>query len=457
MVQIDSILISSGLEHEFIKRKIADTPSEKSCPAPQTLQRALRYNILLGVTTDSVRKPAVRVADSPLLQWFTFTGFVEIARPVSKSSIERFEKMFETQEIESLIHSLNQIMMDQRKAELLLHQQTALRFEEIFADTTCVKANIHFPVDWVLLRDAARTLVKAIILIRKQGLRHRIGSPEQLMTRMNKLCIEMTHTRRRPDARKARKAVLRKMKTLAKTIESHAHNYHALLAGRWQETEWSELEKEQVLNRMQHVLDILPQAIHQAHERIIGERRIKNADKILSLYEDDIHVLVRGKSDAEAEFGNALYLAEQANGLIVDWEFIKDQPKSDSRLVKESTKRLQKNYSRIHSYTANRGFDAPGNTVHLEEQQIINAICPRSVTRLKEQLEDDEFCRLQKRRGSTEARIRLFKNAYLNRPLKSRGFASRERRIIWSILTHNLWKLAGIAIENKNGLLADAA
>ncbi|MDF7809682.1 hypothetical protein P4E94_19745, partial [Pontiellaceae bacterium B12219] len=210
----------SGLEQEFIKRKIADTPPEKSCPAPQTLQRALRYNILLGVTTDSLRDLAMRVADSPLLQWFTFTGFVDIAKPVSKSTIERFEKMFEAGEIGRLIHGLNQIMTDEQKAAELLYQQTALRFDEIFADSTCVKANIHFPVDWVLLRDAARTLVKAIILIREQGLRHRIGSPEQFMTKMNKLCIEMTHTRKRPDAKKARKAILRKMKTLMRTIES---------------------------------------------------------------------------------------------------------------------------------------------------------------------------------------------------------------------------------------------
>ncbi len=27
-----------------------------------------------------------------------------------------------------------------------------------FVDTTCLKANIHFPVDWVLMRDATKTL-----------------------------------------------------------------------------------------------------------------------------------------------------------------------------------------------------------------------------------------------------------------------------------------------------------
>jgi hypothetical protein len=66
------------------------------------------------------------------------------------------------------------------------------------------------------------------------------------------------------------------------------------------------------------VLARLPQAVSQAHERIIGERRVANGDMILNLYDPDIHVLVRGKAGAEVEFGNGLYLAEQAGGLFSD-------------------------------------------------------------------------------------------------------------------------------------------
>jgi hypothetical protein len=60
-----------------------------------------------------------------------------------------------------------------------------------------VKADIHFPVDRVLLRDAARTLVQALLLIREHGLKHRSGSLEALIRSMNKLCMEMTHTRKK--------------------------------------------------------------------------------------------------------------------------------------------------------------------------------------------------------------------------------------------------------------------
>jgi len=52
---------------------------------------------------------------------------------------------------------------------------------------------------------------------------------------------------------------------------------------------------------MDNVWEQGPAAIRQAHERIIGERLVPNAEKILSLYEHKVHVIVRGKAGAEVE------------------------------------------------------------------------------------------------------------------------------------------------------------
>jgi hypothetical protein len=149
------------------------------------------------------------------------------------------------------------------------------------------------------------------------------------------------------------------------------------------------------------------------------------------------------------EFSNGFYLAEQADGLIVDWEFIKEQPPGDSKLVADSLMRLTENYGKPKSYSADRGFDAEANRTHLKEQTIFNAICSRSVPSLKERLADDNFCRLQKRRAATEARIGIFKNASLGTPLRSKGFNDRHTRLQWCILAHNLWKLSRIATQNR--------
>jgi len=454
--EMERILTETGLEDGVIRKKIATLGSALSEKQEQrhwrTCRMALRYSILLALTGDSFRVLSRRVADSVLFQWFTHTSQIDAVRPVSKSTIERFEKMFTSDEISELIHEANRAVGDKAAAQALLYRETEIRFDAIFADTTCVKANIHFPVDWVLLRDAARTLIKAIILIREHGLKHRIGEPSAFMRDMNKLCIEMTHTRKKLNAKKVRKTIFRRMKKLMKLIEKHAENYHFVLGQRWHETDWSELEAQVVLDRMQNILDQLPQAIKQAHERIIGERRVDNREKTLNLYEPDIHVLVRGKAGAEVEFGNALYLAEQSDGLIVDWNFIEEQPPGDNKLTKESIERITQEYKAPLSYAGDRGFDSPQNRIDLEALSMVNAICPRSVPQLKEKLKDEEFCRLQKRRGATEARIGIFKNAYLGTPLRSKGFKNRRVRIEWCILAHNLWKLARMAAQRREEL-----
>ena len=182
LIEADRILTETGLEERLIAAQIASYetpfPPRQLKRHIKTLRLALRHNILLAITGLSFRQLSLRLADSPLFQWFTHTELIDGVRPVSKSTLERFEKLIDVERVSEMIHELNQAVADAAHAEKLLYRQTALRFDEIFADTTCVKADIHFPVDWVLLRDATRTLVQAIILIREHGLKHRIAHPE---------------------------------------------------------------------------------------------------------------------------------------------------------------------------------------------------------------------------------------------------------------------------------------
>ena len=241
LVAMDRILAESGLEDAFVRRHLGAC-SEKDSERrrifrAKVARKALRHAILLAVTGLSVRELAMRLPDSPLFAWFTGSVQIDGVRPASKSTIERFEKMFAEDDVAQLIHDLNRLAMDAKAAPALLPLlEKPLDVEEVFADTTCVEANIHFPVDWVLLRDAVRTLTKAVSLIRAQGLVNRMSSPARFMRQMNQLCIEMTHAGRTKDARRTRKAVLRKMKKLAKVISRHAQRHRDLLVAEREKT-----------------------------------------------------------------------------------------------------------------------------------------------------------------------------------------------------------------------------
>lgn len=261
--------------------------------------------------------------------------------PNSKSTQIRCEKLFDGVEVENLISDLICQAAEEDPDRRLGGLNEALDLGDVFADCTCVKAPIHFPVDWVLLVDTVRTLMKAVLCIRKHGLRHRMPEPERFLRQANALAMSIAPDRRAKDGKKRRKSLLRKFKRLNKVVEAHARRSRDALDADWEKTDWTRRQAEQVLGRMDAILEQLPTAIHQAHERIIGGRKVPNDEKILSLYEPDAHVLVRGKSGAEVEFGNKLYLAEQRDGVLVYWAFFKDAVPTDSALVEKCVERMK--------------------------------------------------------------------------------------------------------------------
>jgi IS5 family transposase len=266
-------------------------------------------NVVRELTGESARGLSIRMADSELLQWFCGIDRVDVVRVPSKSALDRYEKLMPETVVRKIVDQLNGLAATTgEEGQSMLELEKPLDIEALFLDTSCVKANIHFPVDWVLLRDATRTLMKAVTIIRRHGQKNRMSDPAEFIRGINRLSIEMTHTRRRPESNKARKQVLRRMKKLMKKIGLHARKHRDLLENEREQTDLSEGEAAVIIKRIDLIREQLPQAIRQAHERIIGGRQVANEDKILSLYDPDIHVLVRGKAGAEVEFGNTLLL-----------------------------------------------------------------------------------------------------------------------------------------------------
>ena len=224
--------------------------------------------------------------------------------------MERCSKLFSEEQVRRLHQSLYEVAGNADLAGWA-------GLEQPFEMGTCLEANIYFPTDWVLLKDVASSLLKAIKLIRKAGLRHRMPQgPERYARQMNQLCMRMTHSRRRAHSRKERKKILREMKKLLRTVGGHALRHHDRLDQLWEQTDYSAKEAEQIMARIEAMAGQIPAVIRQAHERIIGERKVPNAEKILSVHEPEVHVIVRGKAGKEVEFGNTLFLCESAEGKL---------------------------------------------------------------------------------------------------------------------------------------------
>ncbi len=448
---IDSLLNTTNLEANLLQKRITDKTTTRQIAY---IRMELRVMILQNLTNEKLRSLAFKLADSELFRWFIGVNPLSRLKPPSKSSINRAEHRWSKEEISEIIHQLNRKISTPSKSEELLNSDTPLDFNNVYADSTCIKANIHHPVDWLLFRDAVKTIMGSIKLIRSHGICHRMKKPDNFISRVNNLTIEMTQASRNRNEKKQKKKILRIMKKLLQKVEKHGYRYHFLLKQKWEITELSKKQADQILQRMSNVLEQIPSIIDIAHRRIISEKKVSNAEKILSLYEKNVHVIKRGKFDADVEFGNGFYLAEQNDGLILDWDFFSDKPLSDTKILKETTTRIKNNYYQDYfSIATDRGFNSKTNDKFLEKENIFNATCPRDPKMLKVRMANDKFRKAQKRRAQTEARIGIFKNKFIGNKILRKGITNKEMKITWSILVHNLWVVARIA--NKNQELRD--
>ena len=448
LLRLDELLRVSGMETTLVESALARWLGAKQKPpsakAQKTYQthccRALRCNIGRILLQEDFRGFAARLADSPLLQFFCGLDQLGTVRIPAKSTLQRYADWWPEAEVHAQIQ---QLLNTGQQQPGQLDLEKPLDLDVAFIDTTCVKANIHYPVDWVLFRDATRTLMKAVELIREQGLKHRMEEPAVFISRMNGFCLEMTHARAKADSERKRKGILRKMDRLVGTVRQHARRYRDLLDKDWSQTEWSRAQAEQVLGRMDQVLEQLPKARQQARQRILKGELVPSEEKILSLYESEVQVIVRHKAGAEVEFGNTLLLVESSQGLIIDWDLFCESAPGDSKLVVPSLERMDEAYEEPpQALGGDRGFDSQSNRERLAQRGTYNGICPRGPQQLRERIKSWKFKKLQRRRAQSEGRIGIFKNQFLGRPLRSKGFAHRELTVTWGVLTHNLWVLA---------------
>jgi hypothetical protein len=446
--QVDTLLREGGVEQDFVQRALArwqvaakrTVTAREQTKFQQRSRRALRCTFLQTLLQKDYRGFSCELAGNPLYHWFCGIDALDVVRVPSKSELQRFADWLPADEMRAVIDGLLTGAIQKSKK---LGLREALDLEAYFLDSTCLEANVHFPTDWVLLRDGVRTLMKATLLIRQAGLRGRMEAPEEFLRRMNRLSIQMTQEARRSGSKKGRKRVLREMKKLVGVVRGHARRHRELLDQRCEETEWTRPQVDQILRRLDAVLELLPRAQKQAHERIIGGRPVANAEKILSLYDTDVRVIVRGKAGAEVEFGNTALIGENRQGVILDYQLFRESAPADSQLLFGSLSRVWEGTGRhVGAVVTDRGFASASNSRTLQEGGTFDGLCPRKPAELSQRMKDKKFARLQRRRAQTEARIGILKHGFLGRPMRAKGFAHRELALAWGVLTHNLWMLA---------------
>jgi len=358
--------------------------------------------------------------------------------------------------VTQLIQQAQRLGPDQKP---LLGLPEVTTVDQVYVDSTCLALDIHYPTDWVLLRDLTQSITQCVERIRKHGLCCRMKHAASFRKEMNGLCMAMTQASRQRGGKAKRKSILRCMKKQVHTVIDHGQRHLDKLNNQWSQTDLTEPQKEQIAQRLSKLIACGPRVIKQAHERIIGERPVSNGDKVLSIHEDHAAVYVRGKAGADCEFGLQLFLAENSDGLIIDWDIPDDGIRADSTTLIPSLDRMIESYGEhtIQSVIADRGFNSKRNTTALKMRGIEDLTMPRNPQELQKAMNRKTFAAYHCRRAQTEARIGIFKHCFAGQKLPSKGLPQQQQHIAWAVLTHNLWVLARHIETGRTALQPTAA
>ena len=473
--RVNKVLVFSGVEQKYLEKRMAifhreaeslAVAGKKPLNGPEAQirhmkhsRRALRCTVLKGLVGGSYRELSKMLAMSPLYRWFCHCEDFEEIQVPGKSTLADYATWLPLEDMEEIHEQLRRAISDEEQARII-GLENELDLAVVWLDSTCLKANIHFPTDWIVLRDMVSTTCKCIATIRRHGLKHRIGDVEDFQSSINAQCMAMAASRRKPGGKKQTKSVLRRMKRICKTVREHGKRYRKLLDENWSQSDLSRKDADVILARLDNVLNQAPAANKQAHERIIGERVVANEDKILSLYEPDLHVIVRGKSGAEVEFGNSLFVAENADGFILHHQLLQDQSPGDSKWLSQELGTIGRAAGcALNGIIADRGFASRSNHKKLEALDIFDGLCPRNPRDLEERFESDEvFVVAQRRRAQSEGRIGILKNAFLDGVPRAKGFKNRSLQVSCAVLAHNLWVVARLKwVQEQKDQLPEAA
>lgn len=331
---------------------------------------------------------------------------------------------------------------------------------KVLTDSTCIKANIHYPVDYLLMRDMIRTSMLKIERIREVGLKLRMPcTPKEWLSQTNSLIIEMSMASRKIDSMKRRKRIFRAMKRLFKQAMSHVERYLDGFEKNYHRYEISTIKAESIVISLKEILSQKDEVVSIANRRIIKEEKVDSEDKILSIYEKDVNIIIRNKDGSKVEFGNTLQFVEQSDGFIIDYELLKDPSKGDAEGCIDSLNRIVLNYGEVAKslkhLIADRGYDAKKLKDHVDQInekykiKLEYDVLPRNPKQLKEKMKDKKYAKLHTRRSSTEAKVAHVK-IITDNPMKQKGIRNRQIHLGIAVFSHNLMKLARIYREQES-------
>jgi IS5 family transposase len=329
-----------------------------------------------------------------------------------------------------------------------------LRTARVRADTTVIAANVAYPTDSGLLAKAVGKLVRTVRRVQAAGGAtgiHMTDRRRAAARRVREISSKL-RTRSKLGREESTQAIRRVTGELAGLAETTAVQATAVLRnGR---RALPKAISGRMRGRLRRALDELAVTIGrtakiaaQTRTRLAGQVP-EGATRLVSLHDPDARPIRKGRIDKPVEFGYKAQVADNDDGVILDYRVEYGAAPDGPQLV-PAVERIHRRAGRVpRAVTADRGYGQPVIDRDLQARGVRTIAIPRQgkISPARKATEHSRsFRKLVKWRTGSEGRISYLKHSY---GWDRSHLDTRQGAAIWcghGVFAHNLVKIGALA------------
>lgn len=406
-----------GVVHQDLRKLSQGGPRGRK--GDYTSENILRALVVMSVEGLPLRETVVRIADSPFLQEFLRMG---------KRAVMDFtflDKCFNAIKPQTW-QRINEILARQGAAEGLIDPKT------IRTDTTVVEANIHYPTDSSLLWDSWRVTARLLRRARERcryPLLHRFhdGKVKGLHLFVTRYVKSSSKRRQRAVRRKFRKLLGR-----VRWIAGIAESFCADVAGT------SDIELLGIAKALRDVLPSIHTVIGTAERAGLRGEKVPAGERVFSIFEPHVELIVRGKRSKPVEFGHKIVLSQVREKFISNFQILEAQ-EPDNELTEPAVDEHKEIFgTHPDAVAGDKGMNPRAEKRAALERKVRVLAIPR---RLKDWA-DEGMVEWQRFRAGIEGTISVLKRAFRLARCLFRGFRHFASAVGLNVVCYNLVLLA---------------
>jgi IS5 family transposase len=314
--------------------------------------------------------------------------------------------------------------------------------EKLRRDTTVYEANIHYPTDSSLLWDTYRVLARFIERVRE--VEPVLVGDQRLQTKDAKK-IYFQINRQSSKKKKAEKW----MKSAYRALLGHVEKIlvwadDVCVAIQRTRTEYTfevDVYLRGLVQEHEKYIPLGLEVMDQATRRVLDGESVPNDEKIFSIFEPHVELIIRGKAGKDIEFGHVVNLQQVSEKFITGYDVFEKKP-VEHGLVDPTLERHRETFGKFPEvYADDKGAYESMEKLHELEKKIdVVGICKKGKRNAAEEEREHSpaFKLAQKFRAGIEGTISFLKRVLGLGKCMYRSFQTFKASVGSIVFAHNL-------------------